>query len=49
MPALWKLLAKSEADASKIFAVFRQETKNDENVAGVLPNTRQLGATIRVP
>ena len=32
MPALWKLLAKSEADASKIFAVFRQETKNDPHV-----------------
>jgi hypothetical protein len=27
----------------------RQEAKNDENVAGVLPNTRQLRATIRVP
>jgi subtilisin family serine protease len=27
----------------------RQDAKNDENVAGVLPNTRQLRATIRVP
>jgi subtilisin family serine protease len=27
----------------------RQEAKNDENVAGVLPNTRRLRATIRVP
>jgi subtilisin family serine protease len=27
----------------------RQEAKNDENVAGVLPNTRRLRATVRVP
>ena len=27
----------------------RQEAKNNENVAGVLPNTRRLRATIRVP
>jgi subtilisin family serine protease len=27
----------------------RQEAKNDENVAGVLPNTRRLRGTIRVP
>jgi hypothetical protein len=27
----------------------RQETKNNENVAGVLPNTRTVRATIRVP
>ena len=27
----------------------RQEAKNDENVAGVLPNTRRLRVTIRVP
>lgn len=32
MPFLWKLLGKSEADASKIFAVFRQDTKNDAHV-----------------
>jgi hypothetical protein len=27
----------------------RQEAKNDENVAGVLPNTRRLRATVRIP
>jgi subtilisin family serine protease len=27
----------------------RQEAKNDENVAGVLPNTRRLRAAIRIP
>jgi len=32
VPALWKLLGKSEAEASKIYAVFRQDTKNDAHV-----------------
>lgn len=32
MPALWMLLGKSEAEATRIFAVFRQDTKNDPHV-----------------
>lgn len=32
MPALWKLLGKDEADAAHIYAVFRQDTKNDFHV-----------------
>lgn len=32
MPALWRLLGNTEADASRIFAVFRQDTKNDPHV-----------------
>jgi ring-1,2-phenylacetyl-CoA epoxidase subunit PaaB len=32
MPPLWRLLGKSEAEAGRIYAVFRQETKNDAHV-----------------
>lgn len=32
MPALWQLLDKDEADAAHLFAVFRQDTKNDPHV-----------------
>ncbi len=32
MPALWKLLGKTEADTARIYAVFRQDTKNDAHV-----------------
>lgn len=32
MPALWKLLGKHETEAAHIFAVFRQDTKNDSHV-----------------
>lgn len=32
MPALWQLLGKVEADAARIYAVFRQDTKSDPHV-----------------
>lgn len=32
MPALWRLLGKSQGDAARLFAVFRQDTKNDPHV-----------------
>lgn len=32
MPELWRVLGKSQADASRLFAVFRQDTKNDPHV-----------------
>ena len=32
MPALWQLLGKDESDAAHLFAVFRQDTKNDPHV-----------------
>lgn len=32
MPALWQLLGKDEAEAARLFAVFRQDTKNDAHV-----------------
>lgn len=32
MPALWRLLDKREEDAARIYAVFRQDTKNDPHV-----------------
>lgn len=32
MPALWRLLGKREDEAARIFAVFRQDTKNDPHV-----------------
>lgn len=32
MPALWQLLGKDEVDAAHIYAVFRQDTKNDPHV-----------------
>ncbi len=32
MPALWQLLGTPEADAARVFAVFRQDTKTDPHV-----------------
>lgn len=32
MPELWRLLGKPEAEAAHLFAVFRQDTKNDPHV-----------------
>jgi ring-1,2-phenylacetyl-CoA epoxidase subunit PaaB len=32
MPRLWQLLGNTEAAASAIYAVFRQDTKNDAHV-----------------
>lgn len=32
MPELWALLGKDRAEAARIFAVFRQDTKNDPHV-----------------
>lgn len=32
MPELWALLGKDHGDAARIFAVFRQDTKNDPHV-----------------
>ncbi len=32
MPPLWQLLGKSEAEATRIYAVFRQDTKIDPHV-----------------
>lgn len=32
MPALWQLLGTPEDDAARIYAVFRQDTKNDPHV-----------------
>ena len=32
MPRLAELLGKSDADAARLFAVFRQDTKNDPHV-----------------
>ncbi len=32
MPALWQLLGKSQAEAERVFAVFRQDTKTDPHV-----------------
>lgn len=32
MPELWRLLGKSQAEASHLYAVFRQDTKNDSHV-----------------
>ncbi len=32
MPELWRLLGQPEAEAARIYAVFRQDTKNDPHV-----------------
>jgi len=32
MPALWQLLGKPQAEAARVFAVFRQDTKTDPHV-----------------
>lgn len=32
MPALWQLLGKDESEAAHLFAVLRQDTKNDPHV-----------------
>lgn len=32
MPALWRLLGKTEVESKQIFAVFRQDTKADSHV-----------------
>lgn len=32
MPELWALLGKDHGEAARIFAVFRQDTKNDPHV-----------------
>ena len=32
MPALWRLLGKTEAEAGRVYAVFRQDSKNDPHV-----------------
>lgn len=32
MPEIWRLLGKSHEEASRLYAVFRQDTKNDPHV-----------------